>query len=67
MTADAGEPIPRARLTPLRRRPPVRDALTTLRANLTLRSTACRHALRLAVAVGSATAIYRVLLLPRGY
>jgi len=35
-----------ARHAPLRRRPPIRDALTTLSANLTLRSTALRHALR---------------------
>ena len=59
-------PLP-AQLTPLRRRPPVRDALTTLRANLTLRSTACRHALRLAVTVGFATGVYRLLHLSRGY
>jgi uncharacterized membrane protein YccC len=54
------------RLAPLAR-PPVRDAITTLRANLSLDSTACRHALRLAVAVGVAATIYRVLQLPRGY
>jgi uncharacterized membrane protein YccC len=55
------------RLAPLRARPPIGEALTTLRANLSLQSTACRHALRLAVAVGIATTIYRVLQLPRGY
>jgi hypothetical protein len=55
------------RVTPLRARPPIRDAFTTLRANLTIESTACRHALRLAAAVGIATGIYRVLQLPRGY
>ena len=32
-----------------------------------LDSTACRHALRLTVAIGIATAIYRFLHLPRGY
>jgi uncharacterized membrane protein YccC len=67
MTADADAPAPQARLRPLRRRPPIRDGLTTLRANLTLRSTACRHALRLAAAVAIATAIYRLAHLPRGY
>jgi len=67
MTGDAGAPAARTRLPPLRRRPPVRDALTTLRANLTLRSTACRHALRLAVTVAIAAAIYRLLHLSRGY
>ncbi len=55
------------RLTPLRPRPPIRDAFTTLRANLTLESTACRHALRLAAAIALSTAIYRVMRLPRGY
>jgi hypothetical protein len=47
--------------------PPVRDALATLLANLSLKSTACRHGLRLAIAVGFATAVYRVVGLPRGY
>jgi Fusaric acid resistance protein-like len=55
------------RVVPLRRRPPVRDALITLRANLTLDSTACRHALRLSASLVIATAIYRLLELPRGY
>ena len=67
MTGNEDEQAPPARLAPLRRRPPVRDALTTIWANLTLESTACRHALRLAVTVGLATAIYRLLQLPRGY
>jgi uncharacterized membrane protein YccC len=57
----------RTRVVPLRRRPPVRDALITLRANLTLDSTACRHALRLSVTLAIATAIYRGLGMPRGY
>jgi uncharacterized membrane protein YccC len=47
--------------------PPVRDAFTTLRANLTLRSNPCRHALRLAAALAFATAVYRLAALPRGY
>jgi uncharacterized membrane protein YccC len=38
------------RIRPLRYRPPVSDALTTLRANLTLDSAVFRHALRLAAA-----------------
>jgi len=58
--------LPR-RLTPLRPRPPIRDAFTTLRANLTLESTACRHALRLAAAIALSTTVYRVMRLPRGY
>src|SRR4029077_10600549 len=65
--ADAGKPAVAAPLTPLRRRPPIRDGLMTLRANLTRRSTAFRHALRLAAAVAIATGIYRVADLPRGY
>jgi hypothetical protein len=56
-----------ARIRPLRRRPPVRDAAMTHRANLTMRSAACRHALRLAVTVTVATSAYRLLALPRGY
>ncbi len=55
------------RVAPLRRRPPVRDAIITLRANLTLHSTACRHAVRLAATLAVATGIYRVFALPRGY
>jgi uncharacterized membrane protein YccC len=55
------------RHAPLRRRPPIRDALTTLRANLTLRSTALRHAVRLAVTIAVGTAIYRYVHLDRGY
>jgi len=55
------------RFTPLRPRPPIGDAFTTLRANLTLQSTACRHALRLAAAIAITDTIYRVMNLPRGY
>ena len=68
LTGAATDDVPRrAQVVPLRRRPPVRDALTTLRANLTLGSTACRHALRLAATLAAATAIERGLALPRGY
>ncbi len=56
-----------SRLAPLRAVPPIGDAVTTLRANLSLDSTACRHALRLAVAVGIAATIYRLMQLSRGY
>ena len=45
----------------------MREGLITLRANLTLRSTACRHALRLAAVLTLATAGGRALALPRGY
>src|SRR4051794_8230832 len=51
----------------LRRMPPMRDALHTLHANLTLRSTAFRHAIRLAFTLAIATAVYRIFELPRGY
>ncbi len=50
-----------------RLRRPIRDGLITLRANLTMRSTACRHAMRLAAILTVATAGGRVLELPRGY
>ena len=49
------------------RRRAIREGLITLRANLTLRSTACRHALRLAAVLTLATAGGRALELPRGY
>lgn len=45
----------------------VRRALTTLRAQLTPRSSAFRHATRLAVALMLAVVAYRVLPLGRGY
>ena len=48
-------------------RPALRDGLITLRANLTRRSTAFRHALRLAAVLTLATAGGRALALPRGY
>ena len=49
------------------RLPDVRDAVLTIRANLNFDSSAFRHALRLAVTVGFATAMYRILGLERGY
>jgi uncharacterized membrane protein YccC len=67
LTTATARPVTPSRLAPLRAVPPIGDALTTLRANLSLESTACRHALRLTVAVGIATTIYRVMQLPRGY
>jgi uncharacterized membrane protein YccC len=42
-------------------------ALEVLRANLTLESTACRHALRLGTTLAVAVAVYRVFPLGRGY
>lgn len=47
----------------------VHDVRAILRANLTLRSTAFRHAMRLGVLLALATALYRLLPLPveRGY
>ncbi|MFL6280642.1 MAG: FUSC family protein [Vicinamibacterales bacterium] len=66
LTSKTADHLVAPRLAPLAR-PPVSDAITTLRANLSLESTACRHALRLAVAVGVAAATYRALQLPRGY
>ena len=55
------------RLPPLRPRPPIRDALTTLVANLAPQSAAFRHALRSTVAVLIGTCAYRLLHMPRGY
>jgi uncharacterized membrane protein YccC len=47
--------------------PHARDVFMTIGANLSLQSAACRHALRLSVAMAVATAIYRLAALPRGY
>jgi uncharacterized membrane protein YccC len=58
----------RARLRSLAHRPDTFDEVRlALRANLTLRSTACRHALRLAVTVTVATVLYRVIDTHDGY
>jgi uncharacterized membrane protein YccC len=43
------------------------DAISVLRANLTLGSSVCRHAVRLAAALAVAVAVYRIFDLPRGY
>ena len=66
-TGVPGHLAPRREHSPRRRRRPIRDGLITLRANLTMRSTACRHALRLAAILTLATAGARILELPRGY
>jgi uncharacterized membrane protein YccC len=53
-----------------RPRPPelaTRGARAILRANLTLRSSAFRHAVRLAATTAAAAALYRALDLPHGY
>ena len=73
-TADDGAERPAdwtrhpARLRALAHRPDTFDEVRlALRANLTLRSTACRHALRLAVTVTVATVLYRVIDTHDGY
>ena len=53
-----------ARLHPLE---PLRSAAAELRANLTLRSTPCRHAVRLAVLVPGTTALAEYSGLQQGY
>lgn len=65
----AGAPPPADQAALPRRRAvlPVRDAVSTLRANLTFESAACRHAIRLAVTLAAATAGYRLLPVARGY
>lgn len=67
LEATAHTPAPAVRLPPLQRRPPIRDALMTLRANLTMDSEAFRHALRVGATAALACAAYRLLQLPRGY
>ena len=63
----ADEPAFDAPAHRVRTLPPVRNALMTISANLSLQSTAWRHALRLATALAFATAVYRSTGLPRGY
>ena len=63
----AGDDAEAPTLPAPRRLPEIRDALLTLRANLTLESSVLRHALRLAVTVALATALYRALGVERGY
>ena len=45
----------------------VRDSLITLRANLSLRSTACRHAIRLATTLSLAAGVASAFEVSRGY
>lgn len=47
--------------------PAISDGLTTLKSNLTLDSSAFRHAIRLAVAVAIASIVYHVFHYSRGY
>jgi uncharacterized membrane protein YccC len=65
--ASADTTVAPSRIRPLRSLPPIGDALHTLGANLTLDSTAFRHAIRLAVVLTLSTALYRVASIPRGY
>lgn len=58
---------PAGRFRPVRRRPPLRDDLTTLYANLSRQSAAFRHAVRLAATLGLCTTLSRVMHLDRGY
>jgi uncharacterized membrane protein YccC len=68
LTADSEHLAPRRELVAARRRRvAIRDGFITLRANLSTRSTACRHALRLAVVLALAAVIARTFELPRGY
>lgn len=47
--------------------PHLRSSLETIQANFSFKSAAFRHAIRLAVALGLATLVYRFLPLSRGY
>lgn len=55
------------RAIPRRRALGAHNALSILHANLSLQSTAFRHGIRLGVTLAVATALYRLLDLPRGY
>ena len=70
LNSNGPSPAPAAtavRTVPLLRLPPVRDAVNTLRANLSFESAAFRHGVRLAVTLASTTALYHAFSLPRGY
>jgi uncharacterized membrane protein YccC len=55
------------RAIPRRRALGAHNALSILHANLSLQSTAFRHGIRLGVTLAVATALYRLVDLPRGY
>jgi uncharacterized membrane protein YccC len=64
----AAEPsAPTRRARPVPALPPIRDGLTTLWANLSLDSAACRHGLRLAATLALAAAAAHAFDVPRGY
>ncbi|MGH9298341.1 MAG: FUSC family protein [Acidimicrobiales bacterium] len=68
--ASAGRPEPESfgdRPVPRHRSRALSDAAITLRANLSLQGTVCRHAVRLAATLMIATLIYRVSGLSHGY
>lgn len=67
LSAPAQLTLRREKVNRRRRRPFLRDAVITLRANLTRDSTAFRHAMRLAVVLTVAAAAARLFDLPRGY
>lgn len=46
---------------------PIRTLFVTVRANVTWRSAALRHAIRVSCTIGIAFALYRMIPLPRGY
>jgi len=58
---------PARRARPVPALPPIREGLTTLRANLSLDSGAFRHGLRLAATLALATAAAHAFAIPRGY
>ena len=64
---EGAPPDPVRHRRPRRRDLELRHPIPILRANVNLRSSAFRHALRLAVTVGIAAAIDRAFGLPRGY
>ena len=55
------------RLPPVVRFPALSTTLRTLHASLTLRSSAFRHALRVAIVVALTTALYQAMAQPNGY
>ena len=63
--APPGDPVRHRRRRPAELA--TRGPRAILRANLTLRSSAFRHAIRLAVTVAAAAALYRAVDLPHGY
>lgn len=65
--AATGPHVPGRIVDPAETRRRMHTAAATVRANLTLDSAICRHAIRLAAATATGVALYRIFDIPHGY